>query len=113
MQSVLTVLDINIHVYYLRPAEGDATRPGEMLRSCVPCAFNSYSFVFATKSIKPRVVNTMLGSCGFSCFFFLEVYGRTRVGCEGITKNSMLQAYHFYVNSSTIIKTHGNYTWPG
>lgn len=82
------MLDINIYVYYLRLAEGDTIRPGRMLRSSVPCGFNSYSFVFATKSVKPRVVNAMLGSCGFRFFFPpLEVYGRTRVSWEGIRKN--------------------------
>lgn len=83
--------------------------PGGMLRPSVPCSFNSYSFVSATKSIKPRVVNAILGSCGFRLiFFFLEVYASIRAGWEGIRENSTVIAYHFYVDSSTIVKTCGN-----
>lgn len=42
---------------------------------------------------------------------FLEVYDGIRAGWERVRKNSTVTANHVYVNSSTIIKTCGNYTW--
>ena len=81
-----------------------------MLRPRVPCSSDSYSFVSVTKSIKPRVVNAILGSCGFR-LFFLEVYDSIRAGWERVRKNFTVTAYHVYGNSSTVIKTSGNSTW--
>lgn len=107
------MLDINIYVYYLRPAEGDITRPGGMLRSCVLFWLQLLFLCVCNKEHKTQGGKCNIGFLWLQIFFFLKVYGGTRVVWVGIRKNSLSQASCVYVNSSTIIKTCGNYTWPG